>query len=115
MVNAYINEYSDIRAFYYISNDSGLKPIFTPFPGYANLDANTAAVINPKDNNGQEDVKIEKSNRFGYVPSELQYREYGFTVEDLPQYRNYRIKLVLTSTNQVYVPRMKDLRVMALA
>ena len=115
MVNAYINEYADIRAFYYISNDSGLKPIFTPFPGYKNLDANTAAVINPKDNNGQEDVKIEKSNRYGYVPAELQYREYGFTMEDLPQYRNYRIKIVLTSTNQVYVPRMKDLRVMALA
>ena len=36
-------------------------------------------------------------------------------LEDLPQYRNYRIKIVLTSTNQVYVPRMKDLRVMALA
>ena len=60
-------------------------------------------------------MKIEKSNRYGYVPAELQYREYGFTVEDLPQYRNYRIKIVLTSTNQVYVPRMKDLRVMALA
>ena len=115
MVNAYVNEYADIRAFYYISNDQGLDPIFTPFPGYKNLDANTAAVINPKDNNGQEDVKMEKSNRYGYVPSELQYREYGFTVEDLPQYSNYRIKLVLTSTNQVYVPRMKDLRVMALA
>jgi hypothetical protein len=115
MVNAYVNEYADIRAFYYISNDTGLKPIFTPFPGYKNLDANTAAIINPKDNNGQEDVKILKSNRFGYVPSELQYTEYGFSIEDLPQYRNYRIKIVLTSTNQVYVPRMKDLRVMALA
>jgi len=115
MVNAYINEYADIRAFYYISNDQGLEPIFTPFPGYKNLDANTGAVINPKDNNGQEDVRVDKSNRYGYVPSELQYREYGFVTEDLPQYRNYRIKIVLTSTNQVYVPRMKDLRVMALA
>ena len=27
----------------------------------------------------------------------------------------YRIKLVMTSTNQVYVPRMKDLKVLALA
>ena len=45
MVSAYINEYADIRAFYYISNDQGLKPIFTPFPGFKNLDPNTAAVI----------------------------------------------------------------------
>ena len=115
MLNAYVNEYADIRAFYYISNDSGLKPIFTPFPGFKNLDPNTAAIINPKDNNGQEDIRVDKSNRYGYVPSELQYKEYNFNMEDLPQYRNYRIKIVLTSTNQVYVPRMKELRVMALA
>jgi len=33
----------------------------------------------------------------------------------LPSFKSYRIKLIMTSTNQVYVPRMKDLRVIALA
>ena len=32
-----------------------------------------------------------------------------------PSFRSYRIKIILTSTSQVYVPRVKDLRVIALA
>ena len=88
--------------------------IFTPFPGYSNLDANTGAVINPKDNNGQTDLYTLPSNKYGFVPEDLTYKEVSWNIEDLPSYRVYRIKIVLTSTNQVYVPRMKDLRVMAL-
>jgi len=38
-----------------------------------------------------------------------------FTIDQLPAFRSYRIKLLLTSTSQVYVPRVKDLRVIALA
>ena len=115
LANIYSNAYSDVRAFYYISNDSGLEPIFTPFPGYGNLDKNTNQVINPKDNNGQTDSYNLPSNRYGFVPEDLTYKEVSWNIEDLPPYRVYRIKIVLTSTNQVYVPRMKDLRVMALA
>jgi len=36
-------------------------------------------------------------------------------MDNLEPFRYYRIKLVLSSTNQVYVPRVKDLRVIALA
>jgi len=115
LANIYNNAYSDVRAFYYISNDTGLQPIFTPFPGYGNLDKNTNQVINPKDNNGQTDLYTLPSNRYGFVPEDLTYKEVSWSLEDLPPYRVYRIKIVLTSTNQVYVPRMKDLRVMALA
>ena len=46
---------------------------------------------------------------------ELVYRDYTFTADQLPPFRCYRVKVVLTSTSQVYVPRMKDLRVIALA
>ena len=112
--NIYNNAYSDVRAFYYISNDTGLEPIFTPFPGYGNLDRNTNQIINPKDNNGQTDLYTLPSNKYGFVPEDLTYKEVSWNIEDLPSYRVYRIKIVLTSTNQVYVPRMKDLRVMAL-
>ena len=38
-----------------------------------------------------------------------------FLISQLPTFRNYRIKLVLSSTSQVYVPRFRDLRVIALA
>ena len=71
-------------------------------------------VLNPDEyiteinSNGKMNIELRIGIGKGYVPSELQYREYGFTMEDLPQYRNYRIKLILTSTNQVYVPRIQS-------
>ena len=36
-------------------------------------------------------------------------------MEDLPPFKYYRVKFVLTSTNQTYVPRVSDLRVITLA
>jgi hypothetical protein len=38
ILDAHINLYSDIRAFYAISENQNFDPIFTPFPGYKNLD-----------------------------------------------------------------------------
>ena len=46
---------------------------------------------------------------------ELTFKEYEFNMEDLPAFKFYRIKFVLTSTNQVYVPRVSNLRVITLA
>ena len=37
LVDAHIHLDSGIRAFYAISNQQGFEPIFTPFPGYNNL------------------------------------------------------------------------------
>ena len=45
----------------------------------------------------------------------IDYKELTFTIDQLPAFKSYRIKLLLTSTSQVYVPRVKDLRVIALA
>ena len=45
----------------------------------------------------------------------VQFSDYTFTADDLPAFRYYRIKLLLISSDQCYVPRVKDLRVMALA
>ena len=39
LLDAHINEYSDIRAFYAISDSPNFDPIFEPFPGYKNLNA----------------------------------------------------------------------------
>jgi hypothetical protein len=114
ILDAHINLYSDIRAFYAISENSNFDPIFTPFPGYTNLDSR-GQIINFEDSNGSSDKFVSPSNSVGFTSPELEYREYTFTANELPQFRSYRIKLVLTSTNQVYVPRVKNLRVIALA
>ena len=72
-------------------------------------------VIALNDSDGQSDAFIPKVNSNGFESGELEFNEYVFTADDLPSYRSYRVKIVLTSTSQVYVPRMKGLRVMALA
>ena len=114
ILDAHINLYSDIRAFYAISENSNFDPIFIPFPGYNNLNTK-GEIINFEDSNGLSDNPISKSNFIGFTSPKLDYREYTFTENELPIFRSYRIKLVLTSTNQVYVPRVQNLRVITLA
>jgi len=58
---------------------------------------------------------MTKTNSYGFNSEELEFKEYVFTADQLPSFRSYRIKILLTSTSQVYVPRIKDLRVIALA
>ena len=114
ILDAHINLYSDIRAFYTISENQNFDPIFTPFPGYANLNSR-GEIINSEDNSGLSDKFISQSNFIGFTSPELEYREYVFTSDQLSPFRSYRIKLVMTSTNQVYVPRVRNLRVITLA
>jgi hypothetical protein len=114
ILDAHINLYSDIRAFYAISDNQNSEPIFIPFPGYDNLNSK-GEIINFEDSDGSSDKFISSSSALGFIPQELEYREYTFTADELPAFRSYRIKLVMTSTNQVYVPRVSNLRVIALA
>jgi hypothetical protein len=114
VLNAYINDKSDIRAFYATNNSQGFDPIFIPFPGYSNLNSNKQ-IISLENSNGQSDILISKSNSYDFDSSSLDFKEYTFTADNLSAFRSYRIKLLLTSTSQVYVPRIKDLRVIALA
>ena len=114
ILNAYINTFADIRAFYCVGNEPSPNPIFNLFPGYLNLKSN-GDIIDPKNNSGLPDTLIQKTNNLDFNSGNLEYKEYTFTVDNLEPFRYYRIKLVLGSTNQVYVPRVKDLRVIALA
>ena len=92
----------------------GFEPIFVPFPGYKNLNQR-GEIIQPDKSDGQSDKFIEKVNDYGFVPQNLHFKEYTFTEDDLPSFKSYRIKIIMTSTSQVYVPRLKDLRAIALA
>jgi hypothetical protein len=114
ILDAHINLYSDIRALYAISENQNFDPIFTPFPGYTNLNSR-GEIINFEDNSGLPDKFISQSNSIGFTSPELEYREYAFTSDQLSPFRSYRIKLIMTSINQVYVPRVRNLRVITLA
>ena len=108
-----INEQNDIRAFYAIQNDINETPIYTAFPGYANL--SSGIVIDPSQNDGSPDTAILKNSFYDYVPSPRSFKEYEFTIDNLPSFKIFRVKLIMTSTNQAIVPVIQDLRVIALA
>ena len=114
ILSGHLTEVNDIRAFYCVNNNPGLEPIFTPFPGYSNINSR-GQVIAPENSNGESDTYVVKSNTYAFSSRDAGYREYTFTVDQLPSFRTYRIKLNLTSTSQCFVPRVKDLRVIALA
>ena len=114
ILNAHVNSYCDIRAFYAVSSSQNFNPIFTPFPGYNNLNTQKQ-IINFENSDGSSDNFISPTTSIGFSPSDIEYKEYIFTSGNLQSFRSYRIKIIMTSTNQVYVPRMKDLKVIALA
>ena len=84
--------------------------------GHADLlrDPHTNSIINSNDSDGLSDTFVPQTNSYGFG-DDVEFKDYVFTVDNLPSFRTYRIKLILTSTSQVYVPRIKDLRVIALA
>ena len=111
---AHINMTSDVRAFYAIAEDPNDELIYSPFPGYNNL-LSTGQVIDPSKNNGLPDKLLPKTDVIAYLPSQVVWNDYSFTIDDLPTFRHFSIKLVGTGTNQAQPPRIKDLRVIALA
>jgi hypothetical protein len=111
-VTADINDYSDIRALYSIDNNENSDPIFELFPGFNNLN-NLVEVIDPELSNGTPDKFVEKDSILDFESNN--FSEYEFTMNNLPSFNYYRIKLIMTSTNQSYVPKLKDIRAIALA
>jgi len=113
-LTCYVNIYNDIRVFYAITNNPQEELIYYPFPGYSNLDANKK-IINISNSNGLPDSFLSKTDVIGFDSNILPYKDVEFTINGLPSFRYFSIKIIATSTNQTYPPRLKDLRVIALA
>ena len=112
-----ISDPNDIRAFYAIQNDIDESVIFTPFPGFANLDTGRTdgRMKALGDSNGTPDVELKKNDYHAYVPGPRAFKEIEWTIDELPAFKIFRIKLIMTSTNQAIVPVIQDLRAIALA
>ena len=111
---AHINNYSEIRAFYSIDNNDSNDPIFIPFPGHNNLNSDQE-IIDPAFNTGLPDTYLDKNYINQSLSNDESYSNYEFTANNLPEFRYFRIKIVLTSTNQAFVPKIKNIRAIALA
>lgn len=112
ILDAYIHINSDVRVLYSIGENNNT---FVPFPGYLNINPDNQTVIDQRNSNGSADSKMIRQDRFLNNPSSSDFLEYTFTANLLTSFKHYRIKLIGTSTNQAYVPIIRNLRVIALA
>ena len=111
-LSAYINVFSDLRAFYAISNTREENPVYYPFPGFNNID-NNGDIINPANSDGLPDTKFTKTD---VLESENPpYQDFEFNIDNLPTFRHFSIKLIGSSTSQAYPPRVKEFSTIALA
>jgi hypothetical protein len=114
IVSSHVNKVSDLRAFYAVMKDPNETPVYYPFPGYNNLNS-LGAIINVSASDGSPDKNIPKSDNYNFLSKDLDYVDYEFTRDNLPNFRYFSIKLIGSSTNMANPPRIKDLRVIALA
>ena len=110
--NDYVDEKTDKEL--HQAAAKGLLSSLDPHSGYLNID-DAGDIISIQNNDGSPDSQVQKSNVLEFESKDLEFKEYAFSIDQLPAFRNYRIKLVVTSTSQVYVPRIKDLRCIAIA
>ena len=109
---AFRNLDTDIRVFYKIIKVGSTQNIndekFVPFPGYGNINSD-GNIIAIEESTGNPDDKIIPSR------TDTEFKEYSYTANPLPKFTKYQIKIDMTSTNQAIVPKIKELRAIALA
>ena len=108
MFDAYRHSTNDIRVLYRVFRIDAPPQyqLFELFPGFDNLDSN-GVIIDPAKNNGKPDRRILSS------ATEQDYKEYEFNIKDLPQFNGFQVKIIMSGTNFAYVPKIRDLRVIA--
>ena len=115
IVGAYRHTSADFRVLYqlYRNDSEDIEQAFVPFPGYDNLrdtdgDGFGDRIIDATKNNGRPDARVVAN-------AENEFSEYQFSTDDLEPFTGFRIKIVMSGTNEAFAPRFKDFRVIALA
>ena len=115
IVSAYRHSSADFRVLYELSrvDSNGVEQAFELFPGFDNLtdtngDGFGDKVVDSILNNGRSDAFVRAS-------ADGEYIDYQFSADNLAQFNGFRIKIVMSGTNEARAPRFKDFRVIALA
>ena len=115
ILDGYVPDLCDLRVFYAINQEKKLDDvIFTPFPGFKNLNINGDVITQTK-SDGLSNLKVPKVDQYVQTPSVDLFKEYNYATNDLSPFSSFRIKIVGTSTNAAVVPQLRNLRVTALA
>ena len=67
----------------------------------------------PFNTDGSSDTAIAPSE--GDKVLDNDFKDYKFSVKDLPEFTSFQIKIVFKGTNTAYTARIKDFRAIALA
>ena len=115
LVGSYRAASADFRVLYQLfrTDSAGVEQAFELFPGYDNLkdtngDGYGDTIIDSTRNSGRADAFVPASQ-------DNEYREYQFSIDNLEQFTGFRIKIVMSGTNEAQAPKFKDLRAIALA
>ena len=115
ILSAYRHSSADFRVLYELFrvDSNGIEQAFELFPGFDNLtdtngDGFGDKVVDSVLNNGKSDAFVRAS-------ADGEYIDYQFSADNLSQFNGFRIKIVMSGTNEARAPRFKDFRVIALA
>ena len=115
LVAAYRHSSADFRVLYQLlRNDSeAVNQAYVAFPGYDNLEDTDGdgfgdRILDSAMNSGRPDAKVTAS-------IENEFKEYQFSVDNLEPFIGFKIKIVMSGTNEAYAPRFQDFRAIALA
>jgi len=111
LLSAFRPESSDFRVLYKLirSDSSEIEQSFELFPGFKNstkTDNDGFIVTDESKNDGRSDVIVTPSGS-------NEFKEYQFTVDNLPEFTGFTIKIVMSGANQAQPPRIKELRAIA--
>ena len=65
--------------------------------------------MTPFNSDGREDTAVTPAESVNV------FKEYKYSVKDLPEFTAFQVKIVMKGTNSALAPRIKDLRGIALA
>jgi hypothetical protein len=111
ILSAKRNNLNDVRVLYqlYRADSPNISSHYELFPGYSNYQIDGRGikrVIDSSQNDGSQDSDIKQT-------SEYKFRDYVYSVDDLPDFDAFSIKIVMASENQATPPLIKDLRAIA--
>ena len=105
------NDSSDIRLLYQIIRPDVQSLNWELFPGFSNYTLGQDGirrVVDPSKNDGSPDYEPQKETSTNLV-------DYEYTVDDLPEFTSFAIKIIMSGTNQARPPYLDNLRVIATA
>jgi hypothetical protein len=111
ILSASRNDLNDVRVLYQIfrEDEQNVTPPFNLFPGYANYRVDGVGikrVIDVSLSDGSADSRVQET-------SDRSFKDYEYSVDDLPDFTAFAIKIVMASSNQATPPLIRDLRAIA--